>query len=753
MRYMYTFIIVAFLVSISAFSQNQDENSQFFKALNMRYQNPDSGIMLAKQLKEVDSTYSKIALGYNFLFKSDYNSAKMNFESVVLHNDSTSIEYCLAMTGLGLILQRYGNYSESYDNLKYVDKYSNKNESIDIESKVFNVAKTINLIGLATLNYYYNSSYEKTKETAKDIERIITINNDSICDELKFHVYYLLAENLLNNSDTFLTIDTLATYLKQCIAYSNPRNFYQLGNLFELLGKHHNKINDTVFKDIKNNYSNTTEPSNLVKKMIIDIYDSPNNTKLQFLKASTISFINHGDPYQIAASYYTLAKYYHNSYSDSLIISSKRIPEYLDSLNKFLNKAELNYHSRDSIYLTKVIQDQEITTDSTRAFISRLLSHDWYIKYLHLKSYYYGLINNKSGQILKEYLFNIKLIEILEKEKYKAINDFFLKMEVANEDKLKSEVKAKNSRYRTLMYSSSSILVFVLLSSVVIIWYLRKKRNEFQSNFFIKSKELKEAQEQLVLTREKQAKLEVKDKLIGWFAHETKTQLEIAVTGLTTNKKLLLKFTDDNSIAYNTKEYYRIQRINENIDIILDNIKQTNRVTKQLREISLKQIQSDLRTIDLQDFLYSLFEKLKYQRDEKNIILQLTGDINIVTKTYPIALDQIFFNLMVNSIKHGFRNRKHGRILINIKRKLNHFDIEYTDNGIGIEKGVQRNIFKEFFSSIKGGGGTGLGMPITRTIIERDFNGTIRLKESIPNIKTTFSFNLKRFDDDKISEN
>ena len=283
--------------------------------------------------------------------------------------------------------------------------------------------------------------------------------------------------------------------------------------------------------------------------------------------------------------------------------------------------------------------------------------------------------------------------------------------------------------------------------------FLRKKRNDFQNNFYVKSKELKDAQDQLLDFREKQVKLEVKDKLIGWFAHETKTQLDIAVTGLTTNKKLLGKFTDSNSIAYNSKEYYRIQRINENINIILDNIIQTNRVTKQLRKISLKQIENDLKEINLEKFLLNLFEKLKYQRDEKNIILSLIGDVDVETITYPIALDQVFFNLMINSIKHGFKDRKNGEIQIYVRKKQNFFEVEYSDNGIGINKDLYNNIFKEFFSSIKGGGGTGLGMSITRTIIERDFSGTIRLKESISNIKTTFSFNLKRFDNDTGSEN
>lgn len=303
---------------------------------------------------------------------------------------------------------------------------------------------------------------------------------------------------------------------------------------------------------------------------------------------------------------------------------------------------------------------------------------------------------------------------------------------------------------------NSWILYLLVISLLIIILFIffqinklisqKRRIDEININLNERIRTLEETNIRLKELTEKETKLETMDKLIGWFAHETKTPLEIAVTGLTTNKKLMEKFKNDSSIVHNSNEYFRVHRINENSNIVLDNIKQTNFIIKQLRVISLKQLESDLRKINLQVFISGIFEKLKYQRDNKNIKLVLTGDVDVFTTTYPIALDQVFSNLLLNSFKHGFADRKSGEIKIFVKRKLKLFEIEYMDNGKGINKEVQGKIFEEFFTSIKGEGGTGLGLAITRTIIERDFQGNLRLQESIPNERTIFKFHIKRFD-------
>ncbi len=73
--------------------------------------------------------------------------------------------------------------------------------------------------------------------------------------------------------------------------------------------------------------------------------------------------------------------------------------------------------------------------------------------------------------------------------------------------------------------------------------------------------------------------------------------------------------------------------------------------------------------------------------------------------------------------------KKHGRIYISI-----------SDNGMGIPKDVIDNIFNPFYTTKDPGSGTGLGLFITYTEIEK-MNGTISVKSSL-GVGSTFEIIL-----------
>lgn len=88
---------------------------------------------------------------------------------------------------------------------------------------------------------------------------------------------------------------------------------------------------------------------------------------------------------------------------------------------------------------------------------------------------------------------------------------------------------------------------------------------------------------------------------------------------------------------------------------------------------------------------------------------------------------QIMLNMITNSRDaieeaHGIRG---GTISITEKIKAdNSLEILIEDNGIGMKKVVQDNIFKTFFTTKKPGKGTGLGLSIVQKIV-KDFKGSI----------------------------
>jgi len=110
----------------------------------------------------------------------------------------------------------------------------------------------------------------------------------------------------------------------------------------------------------------------------------------------------------------------------------------------------------------------------------------------------------------------------------------------------------------------------------------------------------------------------------------------------------------------------------------------------------------------------------------------------------PFRLKQILFNLLGNAIKFTQR----GEVTLTVTGKQHSDDIAYhfdvTDTGIGLSPEEIDRIFNEFEQAgdeRQGRAGTGLGLPITKELIERQ-GGIIKVK-SKPGKGSSFSFNLR----------
>ncbi len=77
--------------------------------------------------------------------------------------------------------------------------------------------------------------------------------------------------------------------------------------------------------------------------------------------------------------------------------------------------------------------------------------------------------------------------------------------------------------------------------------------------------------------------------------------------------------------------------------------------------------------------------------------------------------------------------------LVTTKEKGNLIKFDVSDNGAGMDEDVMKKLFTSFFST-KGHRGTGLGLMVTRKLIE-EHKGNIEV-DSQPGKGTTFSFRL-----------
>lgn len=97
-------------------------------------------------------------------------------------------------------------------------------------------------------------------------------------------------------------------------------------------------------------------------------------------------------------------------------------------------------------------------------------------------------------------------------------------------------------------------------------------------------------------------------------------------------------------------------------------------------------------------------------------------------------------NLVRNSV--DAISNKNGTIDIQVTEKETEVHIDFTDNGKGIPKSIQRTIFQPGVTSKKRG--WGLGLSLSKRIIENYHKGKLFLKSSEPNAHTTFRIVLKK---------
>ena len=223
-----------------------------------------------------------------------------------------------------------------------------------------------------------------------------------------------------------------------------------------------------------------------------------------------------------------------------------------------------------------------------------------------------------------------------------------------------------------------------------------------------------------------------KEEFAAMVSHELKTPL-IPISGYA---ELFL----DGSLGNITK----IQR--EKIHVMYENsILLTTLIQDILdaQKIELKRLNLDMRTESIKEITKRCIDIFRPIAEQKGIkIVDETQDMMI--RGDPDRILQVLNNIISNAIK--FVPIQYGTITINSRNDNDAVMISVKDNGIGIPKSKQKDLFKKFYqidkSLTRKSGGTGLGLAISRGIIEAH-GGEIWV-ESEENHWTTVNFTIQK---------
>ena len=103
----------------------------------------------------------------------------------------------------------------------------------------------------------------------------------------------------------------------------------------------------------------------------------------------------------------------------------------------------------------------------------------------------------------------------------------------------------------------------------------------------------------------------------------------------------------------------------------------------------------------------------------------------------PMQLNQVFLNLIVNSAQ-AIDGK--GHIYIKVSASSTALVIEIKDTGCGISESAQRKIFEPFYTTKPVGQGTGLGLSLSYSIVQKH-KGSIVVSSEL-DVGTTFIITL-----------
>ena len=245
-------------------------------------------------------------------------------------------------------------------------------------------------------------------------------------------------------------------------------------------------------------------------------------------------------------------------------------------------------------------------------------------------------------------------------------------------------------------------------------------------NFNMMSNTIKEKEEEAKKTDI------AKDEFLAMITHELKTPL-VPIQGYA---DILLS---EHLGKLTVKQKERINIIKSSSETLLSIISDLLDAQKlELGQLRMAKINSGIK-----DTVEKGIEPLKLEAESNNIEIITNGE-NISIEHDPERISQVISNLIKNSIASIHPNK--GKIEINIEDSPNQVKINVKDNGIGIPKDKQKDLFKKFYqvdaTLTRESGGSGLGLAICKGIIENHF-GEISVN-SETNQGATFSFTLPK---------
>jgi two-component system NtrC family sensor kinase len=268
-------------------------------------------------------------------------------------------------------------------------------------------------------------------------------------------------------------------------------------------------------------------------------------------------------------------------------------------------------------------------------------------------------------------------------------------------------------------YANHATLVFLHLSALTILIVIILMTRHLVSVIRKRDEEADQLGRQLM----EAGKMASLGELSAGVAHEINNPLAIILT----ERQILLDLMENTP---NLDPSVRDQ-LSESLAQIDSQVNRCKRITHSLLRFS-RRTKSVIETVNINEFLQEVVELMEREAGTSGIkfITNLDGHVKPILSD-PSQLQQVFLNLITNAIDaHDDKPYGNVRIRTEADDKNKRVKIVFSDTGSGIAKENLDKIFDPFFTTKAVGKGSGLGLSICYSIIQR-LGGHIDVKSEV----------------------
>jgi PAS domain S-box-containing protein len=405
---------------------------------------------------------------------------------------------------------------------------------------------------------------------------------------------------------------------------------------------------------------------------------------------------------------------------DNLVASKKELSKFASSLEEEVKKRTkeqeilLSVFDKGDAVLFKWKNDDKLTVSSVSNSVKKLFGYDRQ-DFLESKIYYEKCIHKDDLE-----RFNIEVNDAVNEGKY-----FF-----------------EHEPYR--IYTQNNKVKWVHENTIII-------RDEFSGEvtdflgYIIDITQLKELNDKLELKVEKgieeirskdellahQSKLAAMGEMIGAIAHQWRQPLN----ALAVQVQFMEDDFEDGLID---KEYLNEYK--------KENMKLINFMSKTIDDFrNFFRVDKEKVLFDINEKISETINILSPQLDSHKIELELKGE-GFDTLGFPSEFQQVVLNI-INNAKDAIseKEKEDGKITVEIDKLDEKYGIvQISDNAGGIPDDILNRVFDPYFTTKDQGKGTGLGLYMSKMIIEQNLDGELSVTNDNDGAKFTIKLKIEQ---------